>query len=89
VIWIGTRPLGPAHLTVDRKSTADILRGFAGHQKSGKDHQWLAQHLDNPHNRKEVYYSYRGYNEVTYVDHAGGHWPVLVEIFDREWWQRV
>jgi hypothetical protein len=23
------------------------------------------------------------------VDHTGGHWPVLVDFFDREWWRRV
>lgn len=31
----------------------------------------------------------RGYEEVTYMDHTGGHWPGLVKFFDEDWWRRV
>lgn len=26
---------------------------------------------------------------MKHVDHTGGHWPALVEFFDKDWWRRV
>ncbi|CZR54135.1 uncharacterized protein PAC_04018 [Phialocephala subalpina] len=82
VIWVGA----------GKNSATEIINRFSGFQRQGKGHQWLSQHLDNPNNRTETH-RHRSltadYYEVEHVDHSGGHWPALVEFFDRDWWQRV
>lgn len=85
VIWVGDSPTG-------KNSATKIISRFAAYQRQGKGHQYLSQHLDNPHNRKETHRHLgllSDYTEVEYVDHTGGHWPALVQFFDRDWWQRV
>lgn len=89
VIWIGR--LTPSyHLG----AVADIIRQFAIFQRQGKGNQELAQYLDNPHNKKEIhqkegFWRWTSYTEVRTIDVNGGHWPALVDFFDRAWWRRV
>jgi hypothetical protein len=45
--------------------------------------------LENPYGRKEIHQSVTDFNKLTNVDHIGARWPILVDIFDRDWWQRV
>lgn len=86
IIWIGPRWTG------GKSSAAEAIWHFAKRQKGGATSQQLSTFLDNPDNRIETERHlgfFSDYTEATAVDYSGGHWPALVDFFDRPWWRRV
>ena len=86
IIWMGPR------FTRGKNIAAEAIQGFAQRQRNGFDSQQLSTFLDNPHNRIETERHlglFSDYTEAKAVDHTGGHWPCLVDFFDRPWWRRV
>ena len=86
VIWIGPRGTG------GKVSAAEAIWDFARRQRGGANSQQLSTFLDNPNNRIETERHitfFNDYTEATAVDYSGGHWPALVDFFDRPWWRRV
>ena len=86
VIWIGPRWTG------GKNDAAEAIQGFMQRQRYGADSQQLSTFLENPHNRVETERHlgfFSDYTEARAVDNTGGHWPVLVDFFDRPWWRRV
>ena len=75
IVWIGLGWLGGNHVA------AEAIKEFARRQRQGADPQQLSTFLDNPHGKS--------YTEVQATNYNGGHWPVLVDFFDRPWWRRV
>jgi hypothetical protein len=65
--------IGPRPSAVKNVAT-EAIQTFAQHQRSGAHSQQLSTFLDNPYNG---------------VEPGSGHWPVLVDFFDRPWWRRV
>ena len=86
VIWMGPRFAG------GKGVAAEAIEGFAQRQRKGADSQQLSTFLDNPHNRIETERHiglFSDYTEAKAIDYTGGHWPALVDFFDRPWWRRV
>ena len=86
VIWMGPR------FTGGKGVAAEAIEGFAKRQRRGDDSQQLSTFLDNPQNRIETERHiglFSDYTEAKAVDYTGGHWPALVDFFDRPWWRRV
>lgn len=86
IIWIGPRWTG------GKGFVTDAIQGFTQRQRTGADSEKLAAFLDNPHNRIETERHlgfFSDYTEAKAIDYTGGHWPVLVDFFDRPWWRRV
>lgn len=86
VVWMGPRFSG------GKSVAAEAIEEFAKRQRRGDDSQQLSAFLDNPQNRIETERHlslFSDYTEAKAVDYTGGHWPALVEFFDRPWWRRV
>ena len=86
VIWMGPR------FTGGRSAAAEAIEDFAKRQRRGDDSQQLSTFLDNPKNHVETERHlslFSDYTEAKAVDYTGGHWPALVDFFDRPWWRRV
>ena len=86
VIWMGPR------FTGGKSVAAEAIEDFAKRQRRGDDSQQLSTFLDNPKNRIETERHlslFSDYTEAKAVDYTGGHWPALVDFFDRPWWRRV
>ena len=78
IIWIGPR------WTEKKDSAAEVIKDFVRRQRRGNDYQQLSNFLENPKNRLEITRF-----KTKAVDPTGGHWPVLVDFFDRPCWRRV
>ncbi len=86
IVWLGLGWPGGKHVA------AEAIKEFAKRQSQGADSQQLSTFLDNPHEKMEVIrhrFFDDNYCEPVAIDHNGGHWPVLVDFFDRPWWRRV
>ena len=86
VIWMGPRSTG------GKSVATEAIEDFAKRQRRGDDSQQLSTFLDNPQNRIETERHlglFSDYTEAKAVDYTGGHWPALVDFFDRPWWRRV
>ena len=78
IIWLG--PRWPER----RDVAAEAIQDFVRRQRRGTDSQQLSSFLENPNNRLEITRF-----ETKAIDYTGGHWPVLVDFFDRPWWRRI
>ena len=78
IIWLGPR------WTERKEVAAEAIQDFVHRQRRGTDSQQLFSFLENPNNRLEITRF-----ETKSVDYTGGHWPVLMDFFDRPWWRRV
>ena len=67
--------LGP-RWTEREDVAAEAIQDFVQRQRSGSDSQKLSRFLETPVHRPDILYT-------------GGHWPALVDFFDRPWWRRV
>ena len=78
IIWIGP------HWPERKGVAAEAIRGFVRRQRRGTASQQLSSFLENPNDRLDFIKF-----ETKTVDYTGGHWPALVDFFDRPWWRRV
>ena len=78
IIWIGP------HWPERKGVAAEAIQGFVQRQRRGTDSQQLSSFLENPNDR-----FYFMNSEKKTADYTGGHWPALVDFFDRPWWRRV
>ncbi len=87
IVWLGLHRSGGKYVA------AEAIKEFAKRQRQGDDSQQLSTFLDNPHNQidTEIHsnLSDQRYTAAQAVKNSGGHWPVLVDFFDRPWWRRV
>lgn len=86
IIWIGPR------FRNGKSDAKEAIEGFVQRQKQGVDSQSLSTYLENPYKRVETERHvglFSDYTTAKSVDHDGGHWPALVDFFDRPWWRRV
>jgi len=87
IIWMGLNWTG------QRGDAGHAIKNFARLQRRGASSDQLLTYLDNPEGKAEVIWEATFFNDRPIgrerVDLAGGHWPVLVDFFDRSWWRRV
>ena len=89
IVWLGLNWPGGKNVA------AEAIKEFARRQRQGADSQQLSTFLDNPHNHidTDIHSNFLTntytYTEAQAIDYNGGHWPVLVDFFDRPWWRRV